>query len=220
LAAILFNLDKTLIDGRVMDVLALHYKFYYDLNRLRTNLRNGLLSHKGFVKSQIKLLKGKQVKNIIEVIRNIPLMPNTKKVLNNLRNEGLKLGIIEGPDIVTNDFVEQLKLDYSVGHRVEIIEGRLTGKIRLLNDNGKFLEWKKESIKEIKTKTNHEIIAVGNDELDAPMLKEADFGIAFNPAYKSKIKRAADVVIKKKDMNMLLKTIDSYLNGEPHQSMV
>ena len=206
MSIVLFDLDDTLLDGRVIDALALKYQFYYDLNRLRTNLKTGLLSHERTTRSIIKLLRGKRVKEILDVVKKIPLMLNTNKMLNNLRNEGYRLGVIsDGLDIVVNNFAEQFSFDYSVAHKVEVKDGKLTGKVKLVNCNGKYLSWKKDVIKQIKKETNSRIIAVGNGDLDAPMLKEADIGIAFNASEQAI--DMANIVVKDKDMIIVLKAI-------------
>lgn len=204
---VLFDLDETLIDGRVIDALALNYGFYYDLNRLRTNLNNELLSHEEVTRSIVKLLKGKRADEIINVVKSIPLMLNTEKMLTSLKNKGFKVGIIsDGLTIVTNSFAERFRLDYSIGHEAGIINGKLTGNVHLAMSGGEYIRWKKEKIKEIRDGTNSKVIAVGNGDLDAPMLKAADIGIAFNATPEAQ--RAADMIVNNKDLNEVLKVID------------
>lgn len=203
----LFDLDETLIDGKLIDSLALKYGFYYDLNRLRTNLKNGLMSYEKVTESIFKFLKGKTPGEIIEVGKSLPLTSNTERVINSLKNRGIKIGIIsDNFSFVTDSFAERFGLDYSIGHDVEIKDGKLTGNIYLHKDNEDYLTWKKEEIKEIRKKTDSKIIAVGNGDIDAPMLEEADIGIAFNATPRAR--KAADIVVNSKDMNEVLDAID------------
>lgn len=204
---ILFNFDGTLINGRVMDSLALKYGFYYDLNRLRTNLKNGLMSHEQVIRSIIKLLKGKRVDEINRVVKSVPLMPNTTKMFNSLKGRGFKLGIIsDEPSVVTESYIRRFKLDYSIAHELQIKDGKLAGKIYLAVNEGDYITWKKEKLKEIRSKTNSKIIAVGSGDIDAPMLKEADIGIAFNATVKAQ--QASDIIVLGNDMNSVLDAID------------
>lgn len=204
---VLFSLDEILVDGRVIDTLALKYGFYYDLNRLRTNLKNGLMTRKQVTRSIIKLLKGRRVDEVTRMVRSIPLMPNTISMFGSLKSRGYKLGIISDElTIVTDSFAERFKLDYSIGHEVEIKDGKLAGKVYLASNEGEHINWKKEKIVEIRNKTNSKIIAIGNDDVDAPMLREADIGIAFNATPKAK--RASDIIINDKDMNKVLDAIN------------
>jgi len=204
---VLFDLDETLINGRVIDALALEYNFNSNLKRLRTNLRKGLISHEVVTRSIIKLLEGKRVVEIINVAKSIPLMLNAENVLGALKSRGFKIGIIsDGLTVITNSFANRLGLDYSIGHEAEITDGKLTGNVRLAMSNGEYITWKKEKIKEIRKGTNSEVIAVGNGDLDAPMLKEADIGIAFNATPKAQ--RAADMIVNNKDLNEVLKVIE------------
>jgi len=203
----LFDLDETLIDGKLIDTLALKYGFYYDLNRLRTNLKNGLISPEKVTKSMVKFLKGKTPMEIIKICNKIPLMPNAETVINSLKSRGLKIGIIsDGFSIVADTFAERFRLDYSIGHDLEIINGKLTGNIHLVKDDEDYLTWKKAETQEIRRKTDSKIIAVGNEDIDAPMLEEADVGIAFNATPKAR--KAADIVVNRKDMNEVLDAID------------
>jgi phosphoserine phosphatase len=203
----IFNLDETLIDGRVIDNLALKYGFYYDLNRLRTNLRNGLMSHEQVTRATIKLLKGRRVDEIIHMVKSMSLMPNSRKMLNSLKSKGFKLGIISDElNIITDSFAERFELDYSIGHKTQIKNGKLAGRVYLAPHKGKYVNWKKEKIKEIRNKTNSNIIAIGKGDIDAPMLKEAEVGIAFNAT--AKAQKASDIIVNGKDMKKVLDVID------------
>jgi phosphoserine phosphatase len=206
---VLFDLDRTIIDGRIIDHLALKYSFYYELNRLRTNLKNGLIKHEMFTKSVIRLLKGLSMKNILKVANEIPLMPNTNKMFNSLRNEGYILGIIsDGLSIITNNFSDRFGLNYSIAHQAEIVNNRLTGEVRLVRRNSNYLLWKKEILKEFRDRYRTRIYAVGNGDLDAPMLRASDLGIAFNAT--AKAKRSANFVVNTKDMKEIARIIHSW----------
>ena len=52
-------------------------------------------------------------------------------------------------------------------------------------------------------------IAIGNSFIDAPMVKKAGLGIAFNPA-DAKIKKVADVVIEEKDLNRICSVLNDH----------
>jgi len=204
---VLFDLDETIIDGRVINILALRYGFYYELNRIRTNLKNKLLTYEEATKSIIKLLKGKNENEIIKIVQSIPLMLNFDNMIISLKIEGFELGIVtDGLNIISNYFAKKFGFDYSIGHNVEILDGKLTGNVHLVKSNKNYLNWKKEVVKRIRRDTNSKIIAVGNGDIDVPMLKEADLGIAFNAT--DKAKDSADIIIKNKDMNEVLKVIE------------
>jgi phosphoserine phosphatase len=207
---VMFNLNGTLTNGNVKDQLALKYGFYYDLNRLRTNYRNGLIFNEQFIKSRFKLFKGIKVDEIVRYAENLPLMPNTPDMFGLLKSRGFKLGIISDElAVVTNYFVNRFDLDYSICHEIEIKDEKLTGKVILAGDEGEYETWKKEKLKEIRNETNSKIIAVGNKDIDAPMLEEADVGIAFNAT--AKAKEASDLIISGKDMNRIIDAIDNLI---------
>ena len=189
-----------------MKTLALRYRFYYELNRLRTNLKNGLISQKQFLREKIRLLKGKRVGDITNVLKGISVTPNAKKALNNLRNEGFKIGLIsDDPEIIIKNFAEIFKLDFVICNNAEIRNGRFTGKIRFAKNIDDYENWKKEVVKELKKNDGSEIITVGSESIDAPMLREANIGIAFNASKKAK--KAADIVIDEPDMDEVLNSI-------------
>jgi phosphoserine phosphatase len=154
----------------------------------------------------MKLLKGKRVIDIVKIVRNVTPTPNTKKVLNNLRNEGFRLGLISDDlDIVTENFAERHRLDYIICNKAEIKNGRFTGKIKFVRNIDDYENWKKAVVRDLKRDEQTEIITVGSENIDAPMLKEANVGIAFNGTKKAKV--AADVVINEPDMDEVLKSI-------------
>jgi phosphoserine phosphatase len=205
---VLFDLDETLVNGRVIDALALEYGFFYDLNRLRSRFKFGQIPHEELTRSIGNLLKGIKTKDIYQLVKRIPLMPNTKKLIDHLKYNRYKVGVIsDGYKVVTDSFALKFGLDYSIGHEVEVINGKLTGKVKLAIQcsNGNYTKWKGKMIKQIKKESNDKIIAVGNGDLDAPMLEEADFGIAFNATPKAKI--SSDIVVNKKDMDDVLTAI-------------
>jgi phosphoserine phosphatase SerB len=203
---VLFDLDETLVNGRVIDALALEYGFFYDLNRLRSRFKFGQIPHEELTRSIGNLLKGIKTKDIYQLVKRIPLMPNTKKLIDHLKYNRYKVGVIsDGYKVVTDSFALKFGFNYSIGHEVEVINGVLTGKVNLVTDNGDYIHWKGKKIKQIKKESNEKIIAVGNGDLDAPMLEESDFGIAFNATPKAKI--ASDIVVNKKDMDDVLTAI-------------
>jgi phosphoserine phosphatase len=203
---VLFGLNKTLIKKDIMSMLALKYNFYYDLNRLKTNLKNSMLSQKQFVLEKMKLLKGRRVVEIEAILNEAIPTHNMKKTLNNLRNEGYKLGVISDDlDIIINNFAELFKLDYVFCNKAKIKNGRFTGNIMFEKNIDDYENWKQEIVKDLKNNKRLDIISVGSENIDAPMLKEAEVGIAFNGSKSAR--QAADIVITKPDMKEVLNSI-------------
>lgn len=213
---ILFDLDETLIDGRVIDSLAVNYGFEGLLQRLRLDLIDGSLSHENLTKYLAWLLEGKRVDEIERVIDQIPLMPNTERVLSSLKKQGFNLGVVsDGFTVATDHISKRLVLDCSIAHETPTKNGRLTGEMNFTRNGVKYSTWKREVVKELRRKSNSRIIAIGNGDLDAPMLKEADVGIAFNGTPKAK--NSADIVIDSKDMRDVLEAIESV--GSPQSEV-
>jgi phosphoserine phosphatase len=203
---VLFGLNKTLIKKDIMGILALKYGFFYDLNRLKTNLKTGLISQKRFVREKMKLLKGRRVVEITNTVNDATLTCNVKKTLNNLRNEGFMLGVISDDlDIVTNPLAEFFKLDYVISHKAEIKNGRFTGNIAFVKNIDDYQNWKLEVVRDLKKSEHSDIISVGSENIDAPMLREAEVGISFNGSKNAE--KSADIVIKKPDMDAVLNSI-------------
>jgi phosphoserine phosphatase len=123
-----------------------------------------------------------------------------------LRSRGYKTAVITGSfEALALRAKEELGLDYAVGHcRLNFDDsGRLESWNLIPCDfDGKSVYFKKIAEKE--GVSYSECAYVGNEINDIPIFRDVELSIAFNTT-KEEVKKAADVVIDKKDLREILK---------------
>ena len=206
------------MDGVIADIVSswkfIHDYFHTDNMVSVEEYLKGNIDDMEFIRRDVLLWKenGKHItKNKLEeILLNVPLMKGAKDCMNALRNNNIKTVIVSaGLDILANRFQDELSMDYALSNGVKVDEnGRLNG-VGVL---GVKLKKKDESIKKIATKFNinqDRIASVGNSCFDIPMFEQSGYGIAFNPEDDC-VKKAADIVIEKKDLSLLLPLLKKY----------
>jgi phosphoserine phosphatase len=207
-----FDMDGTLLRGRTILFLAEEFGFYDEAVKI-------IESDTPKIRKSERLagkLKGIYIKDFMEVIKKIPLTKGASEAVKELRALGWKTAIItDSYQIVADYFREKLGIDRAAGLKLLMDGERITGRIEMpwiCKSRDKCLEpsiCKKEILKafsrEFKAHLS-ETVAIGDNQVDICMVKEAGLGIAFNPKVKE-LETAADVVIKSDDLREVLKYI-------------
>ncbi|MEZ4584623.1 MAG: phosphoserine phosphatase SerB, partial [Caldilineaceae bacterium] len=132
-----------------------------------------------------------------------PLMDGAEKVTSTLKRLGYKIGIISGGfDYFGHILQETLGLDYVYANRLEIVDGKLTGRVlgEIIDGPGKAARLREIAAKEGLSLA--QTIAVGDGANDLPMLSEAGLGIAFHA--KPVVRRQAQGAISDMGLDGLL----------------
>jgi len=129
----------------------------------------------------VSLLAGLDARNLHNLVADMPLTQGAESLIKVLKGLGYKVGIISGGFSVAADKLkEQLGLDFAYANTLEIIDGKLTGKVEgpIVDAEKKadLLLWvaHKEGIPVEQT------VAIGDGANDALMLAKAGLGIAFH----------------------------------------
>lgn len=207
-----FDMDGTLLDGRVIFTIAERWDFLDNVIKI---MRSNLLSYQ---KSEniAKLLTGLKVAEIDEVVHGVPLMLGAEEVIYKLRKKGYKLGIISDSYTLAAEYLaKNLGFNFYVANELEVKNGFLTGKIFMP------LGWTeaKCDCKQSVCKAFHlkyyadkigvplsDSVAVGDGSADLCMIREAGMGVAFNPKDLILL-QYAKVVINRPDLREILKYI-------------
>lgn len=172
----------------------------------------GLISLKAAMKHVFKVFKGFTVDEFLRIFRQVPLMPDAKEVLVELRNDGWKIALISSglPTFVVQDLAKTLSANYAYGFEPETEEGTLTGDIRgdVLERNGKLLVLTKIlNLEEVSLKS---CVVVADDRNNASLFLPDVRKIGYNPDFVIRMK--ADGVITGR-----LKGILAPIDNEPRQ---
>jgi phosphoserine phosphatase len=209
---VVFDMDGTLLDGRTILFLARRFGFEDEAQEI---LR-GEMSRKVRSVRLARFLAGVSISDFMDAVREIPLNSGAEETIAELKREGHKTAIVtDSYDIVAEHFRERLGMDRAVGIKLIVENGRITGKIEMpancpLDDvcGGPSI-CKSEILKSLATEFGiplSQTVAIGDNRVDLCMIRDAGLGIAFDPKA-AEIADAADVVIKEKDLHLVLLNI-------------
>ena len=209
-----FDVDGTLIDNVTFSWQIFHDYFQTDKHRredAKNKFFNGQITYKQWAEHDIALWKEKNAKkqDFFKAIEHLSLMNGAMETIEELKRNNIKLAIISGSlnillekfipnyeDFFNDVFLSRIYFDEN-GHitSVEATEFDMDAKALALR---KIAEREGISLKEC--------VFIGDYLNDYKIIQEAGLGIAFNCEHEE-LKRAADVVIEKKDLREILKYI-------------
>ncbi len=203
---IAFDMDGTLIDGRLVFALADRFGLS---DKVRKIQENRILHGYEQSISIARLFRGLSANDISEAIESIRLMKNCEKVVGELKEQGHILGIIsDSYDIAVNYVAKKLNFDFCESNTLELDSNRkLTGNVNMP------LGWQKNGCyckisvckRYCLERNAHKFqigagctIAVGDTKSDLCMVENAAVGIAFMPKHRI-LEDRADASIKEPD---------------------
>jgi len=178
---VVFDMDSTLIQGEVINVLAEKAGVGDQVARITASTMNGEMDFKESFTRRVALLKGLDVRVLTEVAHNLVLTEGAERVIQTLKKLGYKIGIISGGFDFFGEYLQnKLDLDYVFANVLELENEKITGNI-----NGDIIDGPKkaEILKTIATVEHislQQTIAVGDGANDLPMISIAGLGIAFH----------------------------------------
>src|SRR5690606_3534051 len=130
---------------------------------------------------RVALLAGLDQAVLAEVAATLPLMEGAERVTQTLKRLGYKIGIISGGSEYFGRHLQQrLGVDYLFANKLEIKDGRLTGRVvGPIIDGPRKAEILRE-IAALEGLSLEQTIAVGDGANDIPMLSVAGMGVAFH----------------------------------------
>lgn len=178
---VVMDVDSTLIQGEIIDALALEAGVGDQVKELTQAAMDGDIEFTDALTQRVALLKGLGVESMEKVATELLLTPGARTFVRTLKRMGMKLGIVSGGfSWFTDRLKSELGLDHAYGNELEIIDGRLTG--GLLGppvDRSR----KAELLEMIARKEGialDQVVAIGDGANDLDMLARAGLGIAFN----------------------------------------
>ncbi len=145
----------------------------------------GLLSLESALRRIYTMFKGLSVQEIVQLQKNIPLMPGTEEVFKRLNAKGYRTALISSglPTLFVKDLAARLKADYAYGLELEIVDEHLTGAIRgdVIKSGGKAVVLKKILAKE--ELKPQDCIMVADDRNNLPMFPLCNLRIGYNPSF-------------------------------------
>jgi phosphoserine phosphatase len=199
----MLDMDSTLIAQEVIDLLAAKAGMAKEVSAITEKAMAGELDFAESLKARVSLLVGLNESSLLAVRNEITLTHGAEKLIQTLHLKGHKVGVVSGGFIdVIEPILKELKVDFYQANKLQIIDGKLTGKIEgAIIDRSAKLDAlitfaKNEGVPLSQT------IAIGDGANDLDMIQSAGLGIAFNA--KPKVAAAASTTISSSDLSTVL----------------
>ena len=191
---IVMDVDSTLIQGEVIELLAEHAGCLAEVAKVTEAAMKGELDFEGALRERVALLAGLDASAIDRVREQIVLSAGARTLVRTLKRLDYKFAIVSGGFTqVTDSLVEDLGIDYSAANTLEIVDGRLTGRV-----TGEVIDraGKASALARFAAEAGIPIsqtVAIGDGANDLDMLQAAGLGIAYNA--KPVVRQAADTAV-------------------------
>lgn len=200
---VLLDVDSTLIQEEVIELLANKAGAGAEVARITAAAMSGQIEFAAALAARVKLLTGLPETVLEEVRQEITLTAGARELISVLQKLGHQVGIVSGGFIdVIEPLAKELLIDFIRANKLEIIEGKLTGRLEgsVIDRAGKaqaLRDFAKISDVEIA-----ETVAIGDGANDIDMLKIAGIGIAFNA--KPILQSVADISLNSPSLDCAL----------------
>lgn len=175
-----FDMDSTLIEHEVIDELAKAAGVGEQVAAITERAMQGELDFKQSFEARVALLQGLNASVLAEIAGRLKLSEGAEHLVRTLKVLGYKTAILSGGFTYFGQYLQsRLGIDYVYANDLEIVDGRVTGRVVGQVVDG---QRKAELLREIARREGvhlEQVIAVGDGANDLPMLSIAGLGIAF-----------------------------------------
>ncbi|BAW05145.1 phosphoserine phosphatase [Nocardia seriolae] len=191
---IVFDVDSTLIQGEVIEMLAAHAGVEDEVRQVTEAAMRGELDFSESLRQRVATLAGLDASVIDEVAERIELTPGARTTIRTLRRLGFRCGVVSGGfRQVIEPLAHELELDFVQANTLEIRDGKLTGAVvgEIVDRAAKAV-----ALRRFAAETGvamEQTVAVGDGANDIDMLNAAGLGIAFNA--KPALREVADAAL-------------------------
>ncbi|WP_319433000.1 phosphoserine phosphatase SerB [Mycobacterium sp. RTGN5] len=178
---IVFDVDSTLIQGEVIEMLAAHAGAGEAVAAITEAAMRGELDFAESLHRRVATLAGLPAEVLDEVADQIELTPGARTTIRTLRRLGFHCGVVSGGfRQVIDPLAHELMLDFVAANELEIVDGKLTGRVvgEVVDRAGKA-----KALRDFARQAGvpmEQTVAVGDGANDIDMLAAAGLGVAFN----------------------------------------
>ncbi|WP_370324512.1 phosphoserine phosphatase SerB [Euzebya sp.] len=191
---IVFDVDSTLVDGEVIELLAAHAGCAEEVAEITERAMRGELDFEQSLRARVALLEGCPASAVDHVRSHLRLTPGARTVIRTLSRLGFVTAIVSGGFTqVTDALAADLGVDYAYANTLEIVDGTLTGGLvgPVVDRQAKARHLEQVAAREGVPLS--QTVAVGDGANDLDMLSRAGLGIAFNA--KPVVREQAEVAV-------------------------
>lgn len=197
------DMESTIIDNEMIDELAVEFGLGEQMAALTERTMRGELDFAESLVERVRMLEGLDAEVVERLRGNISINPGAASLVATMRANGAYCALVSGGFTVYCDYVcNILGFDYSQANRLEIVDGRLTGRVvkPILDRHAKqacLLRLAEQlSLRPAAT------IAVGDGANDLGMVLAAGLGVAYRG--KPILAEAAALRVDRGDLTSLL----------------
>jgi phosphoserine phosphatase len=178
---IVFDVDSTLIQGEVIEMLAARVGAEAAVAEVTEAAMRGELDFAESLHRRVATLAGLPAEVLDDVADQIELTPGARTTIRTLRRLGFHCGIVSGGfRQVIEPLAHELMMDFVAANELEIVDGKLTGRVvgHIIDRPGKA-----KALRDFAQQAGvpmEQTVAVGDGANDIDMLAAAGLGVAFN----------------------------------------
>lgn len=178
---IVFDVDSTLIQGEVIEMLAARVGAEAAVAEVTEAAMRGELDFAESLHRRVATLAGLPASVLDDVAEQIELTAGARTTLRTLRRLGYHCGIVSGGfRQVIEPLAHELMMDFVAANELEIVDGKLTGRVigPVIDRPGKA-----KALRDFARQAGvpmEQTVAVGDGANDIDMLAAAGLGVAFN----------------------------------------
>jgi phosphoserine phosphatase len=189
------DVDSTFIQQEAIELLAAKAGVLEEVARITSAAMRGELDFTQSLIARVALLRGLSEESIAQVQQEIILTDGAAELVAQLHQEGHFVSLVSGGFTnILQPIVDELKIDFYLANTLEIVDGRLTGKVLgAIVDRAA----KAQALRDFAQQCSVELdntVAIGDGANDLDMMQIAGISIAFNA--KPIVEAAADYSIK------------------------
>ncbi|MAT50056.1 MAG: phosphoserine phosphatase SerB [Porticoccaceae bacterium] len=190
---VVFDMDSTLIEAEVIDELAKEAGVGEQVSAITESAMRGEIDFKESFSRRVALLKGLDESVLAKVAARLSMTEGAESLISTLKSLGYKTAILSGGFEYFGRLIQaRLGLDYVYANQLEIVEGKVTGRVVGEVVDGDRKAFLLKSLAAQETISLEQVVAVGDGANDLPMLSIAGLGIAFRakPVVRANAKHA------------------------------
>ncbi|CAL9401013.1 phosphoserine phosphatase SerB [Streptomyces albus] len=193
---VVMDVDSTLIQDEVIELFAAHAGCEAEVAEVTARAMRGELDFEQSLHERVALLAGLDESVVEKVRAQVRLTPGARTLVRTLKRLGYQVGVVSGGFTqVTDALQEELGLDFASANTLEIVDGRLTGRV-----TGEIVDraGKARLLRRFAAEAGvplAQTVAIGDGANDLDMLNTAGLGVAFNakPLVQEKVHTAVNV---------------------------